>query len=402
MRIRLQLTIAFAALGVASPSAAQVPDVSPGIQFAGCWTPADGIGTRARTCVVPSNGTLMLFNVDRDGKNSESTLRLDGEKTPLDSEGCSGWEQARLTTDGERLIVDGEVTCGTDPKQRVQTAFTITPAGYFLQTSGKGFGMIPNAGLRLFVQVETYADIPAEIRTALSSYLAESERARMRIRDSKVSANDIVELDQMGVVAPVLDVVVAAAYPTDFIIDATGGAADPQRVEQTSGGGRSPSTLRHCPTSLWMNGYPMLTMYDWETMFMSAGYGSVYGAECPVGYLGYNRYSRYGYGNPYGYGYGYGPYGYGYQGGGYTVVVVRPVPTGGASSGGGRAVRGRGYTEDGATSGTTAQPRNSVGTGSSSTRAAGSSSGSSSSGSSGSSGGSSSGGEPRTAKPRSP
>jgi hypothetical protein len=65
-------------------------------------------------------------------------LSLDGKRIEVRGESCSGWEEGRLTSDGERLLVNAEITCGTDPKQLRTTAFTIAPSGSSTPDDGLG------------------------------------------------------------------------------------------------------------------------------------------------------------------------------------------------------------------------------------------------------------------------
>ncbi len=384
MRIHSILALSGGLLLAAAPARAQQAPAR-GLQFVGCWIANEGTSLSTRTCIYPGEGpSLHIVNLGTAMSKTESTLRLDGEKSPIDNEGCTGWEQARFTGDGERLIVNAEITCANNPVQKVITAFTITPNGNLVQTSGTGIAIIASAGLRVLAPVKSYLEVPAETRSATLPYLAEAEYERARLLSHRVSARDLLELERMGVATPVIDVLVAASYPEDFVIDASGGVA-------VQAQGQAPNLDRSSAYPMFMNGYPLLSMYDWQVMQDCARFAAL----CPMeyrnrfvygGYLGYNAF-----GYPYGYPYNnWGWPGYGYP------VVVRPVtslpPSQQPGVGGGRATRGRGYEADGAGTGT-AQPR--VTTTTTSSTSTGSSTGSSS-------GGSSSGGTQRTAKPRSP
>lgn len=382
--------LALLAAGSAGAAPAQtVVPVHPGLQFAGCWSGADGVGAAtARTCVIPEDGRFRVVAIVDGAVKSESSLRMDGTKVDVATDGCTGWEQARLTDDGERLLVSSEIACTGQPTQKRETAWAITPAGLLMQASGTGLAMIANAGLRAFQPVESYADIPADTRTALLPYVEAAERARLRVRYNAVSVRDLAEFERLGVAAPLVDLMVAVSYPKSFVVDLAGQVASaPSLGAPREAQSAAPvSAYGYFDPGLW--GYPMMSAYDWQRLAYCMRFAT---ASC----------SAYAYGGigPFGY-YNYGAYpGWGF--GGYTIpVVVRPVaPSDPASGGaGGRAVRGRGYTQTGAGDGSTAQPRNAGTSNSGGNAAARGSSG----GSAGSGGGASSAPAPRTAKPRDP
>ncbi len=386
MRIDRIATAAVLSLLLASPAVAQ-----QGLPFAGCWAPADGLSSRDRLCITPT-GTNMLevTSITADGKATESQLSLDGTRIAVKSEDCQGWEEGRLTDDGERIIVSAELTCGREPTQVRSTAFTITPSGYLLQATGTGLAMVAKTTVRLFGPVDSYADIPQATRELLMPHLVAGEAARLGVRGHTLSAKDLVEFEEMGVAAPIIDVMVAASYPKSFVIDGLGEVASTELAQ-----GNAVERPRRLSPYQYMNGYPMLSMYDWQMMY-----------ECRrLGFFNYSNgfgcgsYGMLGYGG-FGYnGFGFGGYGYGGYGGYGIPVVVRPV-TPAPSAPGGRAIRGRGYTQTGNdNSGGTASPRTSVSAGASSSASAHSGGSGGSSGAS-SSGGSSSGSTARTAKPR--
>lgn len=380
-------------LALVAVSSLAVPAASAqsatGIEFVGCWS-TPGAESGARLCVVPETGPALRFvTIASDGSTTESALRLDGERTAITASGCEGWEQARPSRDRERIVVDAQITCGGGVAQKRLTVLSITPAGYFLQTTGTGISMIANTQLQLFAPVVSYLDIPSALRESMVRVMPEAEARRLALRDAEVSARDLLELESMGVVGSIIDVVVAASYPSHFVIDASGGVAGTMEQGRVANGRRGMSS----PLAGYgvMGGFPMLSMYDWEMMRACAYFG---GFNCGYGFSALN-YGRFGYGN------GYYGFGFGYPGGfwpGAYPVVVRPVATQPPSStpgsvGGGRAVRGRGYTQNGS-DGMTATPRASTGSSS------GSGSSSAGSSSAGASSGASSGG--RTAKPRDP
>lgn len=406
MRTLLIAAIAFGSSAIGSPASAQQARTTDGrgLAWVGCWQSADGIQAQGRVCVLPAGDRdLRIITLDADDKSTESTLHLDGVKRDVDADGCTGWELARLASDGDRIIVDAQIRCGDSPPQMRTTAFLITPAGYWLQVNGAGISTVANAQVRLFRAVESYAALPASIRAAVAPVAAEAEQARMRTMERAVSASDLVELDEMGVATRVIDLVVAASYPTSFVIDAQGAMS---AAANMSGGGSENRSYASFPF-YYQNGFPMLSFYDLAMLDNCARFGLYSCAGMGYASFGYNRYG-YGYGAGLGSWGGYWP-GYGGYGYGGIPVVVRPVtpapndPSGG--NGRGRAVRGQGYSSGSSETGTrVAAPRSGGNTTGNSSAGSASSSAGGSGGSAGSasSGGSAASSGARTAKPRSP
>lgn len=379
------------ALVTAGPASAQ--EAAPlAVRFVGCWDPADGMNTRARICMVPEADGLRVTTVPETGAATESTLRFSGERVAVKTDECSGWESARLSADGERIIVKAEITCGPNPAQQRETTFSITPSGLLLQATGSGLAMVASAQIRVFEPLNSYADVAPATREAVLPHLVAAERARIAQRDHPVSAHDLIELDALGVSAPLIDLMVAAAYPKSFVIDARLGSATATTAARGgAAAGDAAFDRQPVPGLMFLNGYPMLSMYDWQLLYSCA---RISGFGCSA--LPYYGYS--GFGTGYGGRYATGSYGGYWPTMGYYPVVVRPAAP--APPNGGRAVRGRGYTESGNSSTGTAEPRSTVSPARGSSASGSSTGGGSTSSGSGSS--SSSGGSARTAKPRSP
>jgi hypothetical protein len=368
------------------------------LPWVGCWTAVDGIAAQGRVCVIPAGERgLRIVSFADDGKSTESTLDLSGARTPIDASECTGWEQARLSKDADRILFDSELKCGDSPSQRRSTAFVITPTGYWLQVNGAGIAMIASAQIRLYAPAESYGGYPADIRAAVAPYVAQAEAARLSMIDRPVSATDLVELESMGVATPVIDLVVAASYPKSFVIDAQAGISN----AQLAAGDEGRTSMSRSPFMM-SNGFPMLSYYDMLMLencmrFRSYNCG-LFGSG--IGYSTFG-YSRYGYND------GFGPY----YGGGYwpgtgglpvTVRPTTPVPSDRPGNrGGGRAVSGQGYTA-GTSSSTGTRSGTPRSGNSATTQSSGSSGASSSSGSSGSTGASAAPAPARTAQPRNP
>lgn len=384
---------------------AQPATLARGSAWLGCWESADAVPVLGVTCVVPEEPAgLRIVAVTASGTRTETVVRLDGAKVALAAEGCEGWQRGRLTPDGERILLDGETRCANLPRQVSAGAFVIAPTGEWVSMQGSGLATVALSQVRRFRPLLSPSDIPVELRALVGPYLAEGEMARATVLAATLSAADLLEMERMGVAEPMLDAVVAASYPSSFVM----------------GGGPARPTVEAAPAEaavpvrrpMYVGGTPALSYFDWA---MWGNCGSAWGMMDPLGcgwfpgyrpiagayYSPYYRYSPYGM---------YGPYGYPYGGG----IIIQPIdPTrpgtgggsggaGGGSTTGGRMVRGRGYVQDGGSSGGgSAQPRN-PSSGGGSVRAEGGSSGGSSGGGSASGGSSGGGSAPRTAKRRDP
>lgn len=370
------------------------------LAWVGCWEPMDAMPGSGTTCIVPTAdlGTLRVLEVAGGEAKEVSRLMLDGSRQPVTSEGCTGWESARLAADGGRILLSAEVSCAGLPEQKRSGAFVITPRGDWLQVQGSGFDDVRSARVRIFRESATLVSAPDVVRAAIGPVLGIAEATRGQLAKRKLAASDLLELQSLGVATPVIDVVVASGFPKSFVLDAAGSSdvSSTPREERAVSDALNRGTL-----------YPGYYGFGYPSFY---GYGADYRA-CSLSMWGMYDYSycartsqwaRYGYGGGY-YGYGFGSGwipGYGYGGG--VVVVVRPTDPRSPRDGGGRVVNGQGYTQNGGSStvGGTAQPRSRA-----TPSDAGSASSGSSSGSSGSSASSPSSGrsaQPRTAKPKDP
>ncbi len=395
MRTIASISFALASLtAFASPQPLGAQAADGGVAWAGCWEPLDGVAPDSRTCVVPEAGDrLSIHTVAADGSVTQSTLALTGARVPVTVDQCSGWESAWVSKDGDRIVVDSELSCPDAPPRKRTTAFLITSSGLWLQVNASGIAVASNAQVRVFRPVESYAGIPAELRAAVAAVAAEGDLRRSRMKGHSVSASDLVELETAGVSTAVIDLVVAAGYPKSFVIDARSLTAQVQEVAAAPRPAREAGAVDPFFNRgfYWANGFPMYSAYDLAVMRQCRMFG---GFSCQ------NLWSA-----GMGFGWGINDWWGMYPAWGGIPVVVRPVTpppsNGGTLPPGGRAVRGRGYTSSGA-SDRSAAPRSS--TGSSGVSASGASSSGGGSGGGGASAGSAGGGGGggRTAKPRTP
>lgn len=392
---------------MAAPLLAQ-REAGRALAFVGCWEDAEA-GAAGMTCVLPQEGpALQLITVPPTGARTESVLRLDGTKVEITAEGCTGWERARVSRDDERIVMDSEIACNGLPRQQRAGAFVISETGDWLQMQGGGVASIATTQARRLRPVVGLQVIPSDLRPRIAPFLAEAEATRSAIAGRRVSAQDLIELDDLGTADPIIDLIVAASYPESFAIVGGGRDLQTRRSElgvATGGGGGGGGIPRYSmlpPTAAdWALWNSCMMMWGIRDPWACGGRApfAYYGLYAPV----YNGFGFGYWGSPFG-----GGFWPGYVGG---PVVVQPIGPGGGVGGrtpesGGRVVKGGGYSAPSGGGSSGARPR-SGDSGGSSVRSGSSGGGSSSSGSSGaSSGGSSSGssssGGGRTAKPRDP
>ncbi len=438
------LGLAAGSLLAAPLARAQAPQTDPRWgAWLGCWAPASaptsapsGDAKQLRqpsasssallVCVVPAAGSpgVDVATVADTQVVSRERVEANGERRPLEREGCTGWESAQWSAEGARVYVRSELTCQGNLRRRSSGVMALTAEGEWLDVRSV------SAGTRSGVRVLRYhaaplpetlpADVAAALRGAprgaagpepadltladvadasraldpdvVSAWLAETGQ------DFGMDARRLQEAKRDGIPGSVTDVMVALSYPDVFAINPRSRQAEfrgPAAGDVGTGYGYA-----H-PGWGWGGSY--YSPYGWDSWWP---YG--YGPYSPY----YYPYGGYGWAPWYG-GYG-GWYGGWYYGGGGGVIIV---PSGGSYVvDHGRVVKGQGYTQaGGSTSGRNAHPRSAPSgresgytgadggrrsSGGSAQPSSGGSSGGgrsqpSSSGSSGSSGG-------RTARPRNP
>lgn len=354
--------------------------------FYGCWEPAAGASDGGLLCFRPTSddvGVEMLTVLDGEVVTTE-VFRADGKAQQIEREGCTGSETAEFAQDPGRIFTRSLYTCEGDVTRSATGIMSMTAPGQWIDVRAVAVGERPLAWVQFYrtadpeaVEAAGLGDITARLgmavrsaRLAASAPLtvddvleaagkvdAEAVKAWVAERGDRfdLTGDDLLALDDAGVDADLIDVMVAVSNPDYFALEEGGEA----RAAPT----RDPATMR----SAW-NRFPYGRYYD--PFFFDPFY---YGIAARYNYA-YSPWGWYG---------GYGGYG------GYvpTPIVVRPAPTGG------RVVKGRGYTRGTASRGGSGQPAYRGPT----SRSSGSSAGVSSSSGSSRSGGSSTG---RTARRR--
>ena len=406
-----------AGLATADGAAAQTaPPAAPKMDarfngWLGCWRLEDDIaGTGARMCITPDRGGVRLQTLVGTQRGIDELVIADGVARPIVDTDCKGTEVAEWSNDGQRVFRTTEVTCNNEDKRIIKGVAFLAPGPMWINVQHvSGEAATANVRAQRYRRAvnQTLADgskaaQPAagpplgDTRWSIEDVIEASNRLpadalQAALTDVKqkfnISKKTLLTLGDAGVPASVIDLMVALTFPDRFIVERAAGSSMPVGVS-TGGGWYDPFM-----SPMWSGQFA--SCYSASGYY---GYRSYYNACSPY-YYGYNTFSPYGSYYPY-----YNSY--------YPDSWV-PVGSGGGggptSSGEGRVVNGRGYTQirERSPEPTVSTRGNSGGNGTASgwsgNSGGGVSSGGYSSGSSGgSSGGSSSGGGDRTAVARPP
>ena len=234
--LSLGALVAFAA--VPAPAHAQQTADTRWLPWLGCWQPGGETAEPAKlmVCVRPAS----------DGAGVEVVTIADGQTHELSENGCTGWQRAAFSTDGQRAYLRSDLTC-SGGVHRTESAIMAmgSPTEWLdVQAVGMdgqrvprvvrydvaptaswpdGFALTPQRAMaaeeaRVFAAAPlTLADVKetsAEVdRDALVAYLIE------RDQPFDVDAAGIESLASAGVPDQVIDVVVAVSFPNRFHID---------------------------------------------------------------------------------------------------------------------------------------------------------------------------------------
>jgi hypothetical protein len=372
----------------------------------GCWqAEEDTAGRGARTCVVPGAGgavSIITF-VGLQTVTTESRLADDREH-PVAVDDCRGTERVRWGSRGRQMFRRATVACGSEaPRTLSGTAFMLS-GPVWVDVLAVQQGGETSVHVRRYHRAvsQRLADGTRAIQPAADVYALETPPWRIEdvMEMSAVVPPDAVQaalghgpaafalnakalraLSDAQVPERVIDLMVALAYPSKFVVQPGGG------------GGGMPDA--------W------LAAGGFDPFFSPiVGPASLYGCYAPYAWAISNYWDACGGWNPY-----LGGYGLGFYNGYYGPYNYPWIPTDGGGIGGGgeapdqgrgRVVNGRGYTQITPVD-TSVSGDGSGRSGGTSTSGTGSSSGGSSGVSSGGySGGASSGDGGRMAMPRPP
>lgn len=407
---RVCLVASLLTLMALAPAVAQEPssatDLAPSsaanldprwMPWLGCWQlweeqldreaqPGREFPERTFVCVTPAeHGSGITLRALANGRVLvERALAGDGVRQEVAEGDCTGWERNEWAASGRRLFTRAELQCGDGPTRSVDGISLLASASTWVDIQLVDIGGQQHLEIRRYNPATEQqreellgsafdAEVPAndvrEARRATAAPLSlpgvreAAERAAPRVVEAMLvetqprfdlDAGTLVALDEAGIDHQVIDLLVALAYPEQFVVERR------SRGGSWSGGGGS------------FGGYDPIWHNDLYPYYVTP--------------LGYNYWRN-----------GYSPYLYGYGGAASPFILLRNDAT--APSG--RAIANRGYTRVTRTSagGREVTARGGNGAGQSGSSARGRSGGSSSGGRA-TSGGYRGGGGTRTATPR--
>jgi hypothetical protein len=347
--------------GIGAPLSAQQD--SRWMAFVGCWVPAGAGEDAGLLCFRPSGAGVEMFTVAGGEVTATEPLIADGQARPVSAEGCTGSERVEFSEDGMRAFTRSEFECGGESRQGSGVMSFVTSSEWIdvraLTVAGDPVAWAQAyqaaSGAQLAAQGVTDPAASSEeliraarVRAARGIEIEDVEEAAGRVEARAVEVwvaahetpfdldgDELVRLADAGVPEGVIDVMVAVSYPDRFVLSPEGTATEADATQ----------VVDRDPYGGYRRGY---RSYLWDPFW-----GPSY------------RYSRFGYGSPFGYyGAGYGGYG-GYWGYAPATIIVRPAPTVEVQRG--RIQPGRGYVRDdgssGGGSGGTARPAASSGGG---------------------------------------
>ena len=272
----------------ANPSAQfelTIPRIDTGtkwLAWVGCWQfveehlePTAELNSQAldRTfvCLSPTkNKNSVAIAVEASGKFlTKRTLVADGSKRTVTDNDCRGWEKRIWSMDGRRLFTEAELMCGDEPLRRVNGISLFTSSGTWIDIQLIDTGDQQHLELRRYNAVsgkklrkllghaalkprETRAVITARNVNAASLTVNDVLEATRQVDPRVVEAlltetqprlllsrEVLIALDDAKVHSSVIDLLVALAYPDEFVVERLGhldrGVRLERRIQQYGG-----------------------------------------------------------------------------------------------------------------------------------------------------------------------
>lgn len=344
-RFRGVAMLALATLVATAPASldAQTRAASQGwTPYLGCWEPQGADVEEGVLCFVEgTTGVEMLTLVDGEVAYREP-FQADGRPHEIEQEGCNGTESAWFSADLKRLYTLSDVSCEGDAPRRTTGIISMPERGLWLDVRasetddetlawsrwyqrtgdrvleeagvrpsrhGAIFGTGgPRAAFRSAIAVDDVVDASRNVHAkAVSAWIAEVGQEFRGL-----DGDDLIRLDDEGVDADVIDVVVAVSFPDRFSVTA-GGSLE----EAEDAGIREPAPRAG-----------RFGFIGYDPYYYGYGYSPFWSSR-------YSHYSPFGYyGSPFGY------YGGWWGGRTYVPIAVDVNPTTRAP---GRVVAGKGY-----------------------------------------------------------
>ena len=338
------------------------------LPWLGCWQIEDdpaaepnapGAATGAvLTCLRPDDvGGIEMISVSGIGRAFTRTIRADGYRHPLEEPACRGWRRYTWATTGSRLYSRAELVCEGSGPRTVSGMSIMAPGGAWLEIQFVDAGEPSALTVRRYRRASDLAAAAVGVPGLPGMLAARSLGATRTVGPTRWTVPDVIEasaavegpvieaalyetsdrfdldadalvmLDDAGVSAEVIDLMVALSYPGDFVIDRPFGGGEVYESDPEYAGYRS---TRFDDVEVYSHyASPFGHYYAWSPYDALYPWGAM-----PYGYSTF--YVSYGYGTRWGGG-GFGVF----RGGGLGRTTGRGRAGGRASS---SVVSPRGYT----------------------------------------------------------
>lgn len=222
-------------------SVADESDVSAE-EVAGGRTPRQSrANTGTRVCVEPgASPRAVLLTTLVGGKPAlEETVTADGADHPMVDAECKGTKRSEWSTLGPRLFTRAEIACGDQAARKVSSLTMLTGGPTWVDIQLIEIGQRKSIRVRRFAKADPQKAVagavpfPGETRWTI----ADVKEASAKLTPETVQAalvelgqgfelkgKQLLELDQAGVPANVIDLMVALTYPKRFVIDRPSGS----------------------------------------------------------------------------------------------------------------------------------------------------------------------------------
>jgi hypothetical protein len=186
----LVLSLLAAAVSASTPASFQ--QIESWSAWRGCWQ-AEGAPPNEIVCISLADGGVRISTLVAGAVREESRITADGLGRAIRSDGCTGTERARWSSDGSRVFLTSELTCGpTRRTVRGMFAFVAPDEWISVQTATEGDSIATRMVRFLAVEPER---LPAAA-TSFASRYAFSD-ALLTVDDSDVSE----AVEQIGALA---------------------------------------------------------------------------------------------------------------------------------------------------------------------------------------------------------
>ena len=206
---------------------------------------------RTYVCVTPADDARGINLTALAGNDVlvERTLVADGTRREVREPNCMGWEESEWSADGQRLFTRAELRCGDQPAHTVDGVSLMTSASTWVDIQ------IVDTGTREQIEVRRYTPVPpterdallgstfvlpldpGEVRQArresavpltLADVMEASQKTPPRVVETLLVETEpqlaldsaaLIALDEMGINAGVIDLLVALSYPERFAVE---------------------------------------------------------------------------------------------------------------------------------------------------------------------------------------